>query len=90
MMIMRPPQHGREVEGSSGYISIGWLALGLWATSSSRAPRDVVGTGGLGEQAVVADAVEAGATCPPSAAVRQRSIADITFSWLRLTWPALA
>ena len=23
-----------------------------------------------------------------SSAVRQRSIADITFSWLRLTWPA--
>ena len=30
------------------------------------------------------------ATCPPSAAVRQLSIADITFSWPRLTWPALA
>src|ERR1700704_4393021 len=30
------------------------------------------------------------ATCPPSAAVRQFSIADITFSWPRLTWPALA
>src|SRR6266849_8048335 len=30
------------------------------------------------------------ATCPPSAAVRQRSIADITFNWPRLTWPALA
>ena len=30
------------------------------------------------------------ATWPPSAAVRQRSIADITFSWPRLTWPALA
>src|SRR6267154_6049986 len=29
-------------------------------------------------------------TCPPSAAVRQRSIADITLSWPRLTWPALA
>jgi len=29
-------------------------------------------------------------TCPPSAAVRQRSIADITFSWPRLTCPALA
>src|SRR5438874_661769 len=27
-------------------------------------------------------------TCPPNAAVRQRSIADMTFSWLRLTWPA--
>src|SRR5271166_2021152 len=29
-------------------------------------------------------------TCPPSAAVRQVSIADMTFSWPRLTWPALA
>src|SRR5215472_402698 len=27
-------------------------------------------------------------TCPPSAAVRQRSIADMTLSWPRLTWPA--
>jgi len=30
------------------------------------------------------------ATCPPSAAVRQFSIADITLSWPRLIWPALA
>ena len=30
------------------------------------------------------------ATCPPSASVRQASIADITFSWVRLTCPALA
>src|SRR3974390_815 len=30
------------------------------------------------------------ATWPPSAAVRQRSIALITFNWSRLTWPALA
>src|ERR1700688_908734 len=30
------------------------------------------------------------ATCPPRAAVRQCSIADITLSWPRLTWPALA
>src|SRR5271156_893259 len=30
------------------------------------------------------------ATCPPSVAVRQFSIADITLSWPRLTWPALA
>src|SRR3954470_17609393 len=30
------------------------------------------------------------ATCPPRAAVRQLSIADITFNWPRLTWPALA
>jgi hypothetical protein len=30
------------------------------------------------------------ATCPPRAAVRQLSMADITFTWPRLTWPALA
>jgi hypothetical protein len=30
------------------------------------------------------------ATCPPSASVRQASIADITLSWVRLTCPALA
>ena len=30
------------------------------------------------------------ATCPPSASVRQASIADITLSWARLTCPALA
>src|SRR5215470_10748985 len=30
------------------------------------------------------------ATWPPSAAVRQFAIADITLSWPRLTWPALA
>src|SRR2546430_15447788 len=29
------------------------------------------------------------ATWPPSAAVRQRSMADMTFSWSRLTCPAL-
>src|SRR5437588_12077064 len=29
-------------------------------------------------------------TWPPSAAVRQRSIADMTFNWSRLTCPALA
>jgi len=30
------------------------------------------------------------ATCPPSAAVRQRSIALITFNWSRLICPLLA
>src|ERR1700688_853013 len=30
------------------------------------------------------------ATWPPSAAVRQCALADITFSWPRLIWPALA
>src|ERR1019366_1906410 len=28
--------------------------------------------------------------CPPRAAVRQLSMADMTLSWPRLTWPALA
>src|ERR1700748_135007 len=27
-------------------------------------------------------------TCPPRAAVRQLSMADMTLSWPRLTWPA--
>src|SRR6185295_7593096 len=30
------------------------------------------------------------ATCPPRAAVRQLSMALITFIWARLTWPRLA
>ncbi len=30
------------------------------------------------------------ATCPPSTAVRQHSIADITFNWVRLICPMLA
>ncbi len=30
------------------------------------------------------------ATCPPSTAVRQRSIADITFNWVRLICPMFA
>jgi hypothetical protein len=30
------------------------------------------------------------ATCPPRAAVRQLSMADMTFNWPRLAWPALA
>src|SRR6478752_6900124 len=30
------------------------------------------------------------ATCPPRAAVRQLSMADMTLSWPRLTWPAWA
>jgi hypothetical protein len=30
------------------------------------------------------------ATCPLRAAVRQLSMADMTFNWPRLTWPALA
>ena len=40
--------------------------------------------------AVCAHSFSQRATCPPSAAVRQRSMADITFNWSRLTCPALA
>jgi hypothetical protein len=43
----------------------------------------VVGDGGIG-------AVLAAHAWPPRAAVRQRSIADMTFSWSRLTWRAWA
>jgi len=40
-------------------IGIGSLALGLLATEQLASACDVIGAGGLGEQAVVADAVEA-------------------------------
>ena len=39
--------------------SIGGLALGLWPSEQFASTRDVVGAGGFGQQAVVADAVEA-------------------------------
>ena len=40
-------------------IGIGGLALGFWPSEQLAGTRDVVGGGGLGQQAVVADAVEA-------------------------------
>src|ERR1700757_1065525 len=42
-----------------GSIGIGGFALGLWPSEQFGGTRDVVGAGGLGRQAVVADAVEA-------------------------------
>src|SRR6266446_4903728 len=42
-----------------GSIGIGRLALRLWRSEQFADARDVVGAGGLGQQAVVADAVEA-------------------------------
>src|ERR1700739_5064136 len=42
-----------------GSIGIGGFALGLWPSEQFEGTRDVVGAGGLGRQAVVADAVEA-------------------------------
>ena len=47
-----------------------------------------VAAGVVGDAAVAA--VLAASTWPPRAAVRQVSIADITFSWPRLRWPAWA
>src|SRR5262245_63894409 len=49
---------GRRPVGT-GDISIGRLGLRLWHGEQFARPRDVVGTGSLGEQAVVAGAVEA-------------------------------
>src|SRR4029453_11829719 len=40
-------------------IGIGRFALRLWPSEQFAGARDVVGAGGLGQQAVVADAVEA-------------------------------
>src|SRR3989442_4918878 len=40
-------------------IGIGGFALGLWPSEQFAGAGDVVGAGGLGQQAVVADAVEA-------------------------------
>src|SRR5262249_1691361 len=55
-------------------------ALTLWAVAVATT---VVGDGRVSAALVLAP-------CNVSAAVRQRSIADITFNWSRLTWPRLA
>ena len=62
MMIMRPPQHGQGCAGVGdciGGVGIGGLALRLRHGEQFAGARDVVGAGAAGEQAVVADAVEA-------------------------------
>src|SRR6266478_2814287 len=64
MMIMRPPQHGHGCERVGGSVSSVAAASAGSASGSGMArqfacPRDVVGTGGFGEQPVVADAMEA-------------------------------
>src|SRR5918994_4381565 len=51
-------REGRRLVGIGG-ISIGRLALRLWHGEQLARPRDVVGAGGLGEQPVMADAMEA-------------------------------
>ena len=58
MMIMRPPQHGQLGLLCIGGVS-GRLALGFGAASSSRARAMLSAPSAFGEQAVVADAVEA-------------------------------
>ena len=40
-------------------IGLSGIALGLWRGEQVACARDVVGAGGVGEQTVVADAVEA-------------------------------
>src|SRR5262245_63638161 len=42
-----------------GSIGIGGFALGVWPSEQFAGPCDVVGAGGLGQQAVVGAAVEA-------------------------------
>ena len=63
MMIMRPPQQGQACSalcGSSGLaLAALWHRWDEWHCEQLAGMRDVVGSGGAGEQAVVADAVEA-------------------------------
>ena len=73
---------GSSSASRSASHSRGGSALTLGAMPVAAA---VVGDDGVG-----ARPFSQRATWPPSAAVRQRSIAVITFIWSRLTWPALA
>ena len=60
MTIMRPPQHGqgvRSLSSSLASVSLAWFCAA--ALSSCARARDVLGAGAIGEQAVMADAVEA-------------------------------
>ena len=61
MMIMRPPQQGQGCASVGGFdrIGVGGVAVGLRYGEQLAGARNVVGAGGVGEQAVVADAVEA-------------------------------
>ena len=75
-------RHRQEIGLALGQPLAGRRALALGAMPVAAA---VVGDDGVG-----AVSFSQRATWPPSAAVRQRSIALITFNWPRLTWPALA
>ena len=63
MMIMRPPQHGHGCEGVCGSLlpsaASAVLALRLWNGEQLTCPGDVLGTLAAGEEAVVANAMEA-------------------------------
>ena len=66
MMIMRPPQHGhgcgeRLRLGAITFTLIAGLARRIGYVEQFSRPRDGVGARASGEQAVVADAVEAAA-----------------------------
>jgi hypothetical protein len=68
-MSMRPPQCGQGCE-KGRLVAIGIIGrLGLAACAGEQfaGARDVVGAGSLGEQAVVADAVESLPIMPPNA-----------------------
>ena len=68
----------QELGLAVGQPFLGRGGLALWAMPVAAR---IVGDAQVG-------AVSQRSTCPPSAAVRQRSIADMTLSWPRLTWPA--
>jgi hypothetical protein len=64
MMIMRPPQHWTRLRERVGLVGLGATGipdLGLCRPHIEQAtrPGDVVGAGTAGEQAVMADEVEA-------------------------------
>src|SRR5512132_3565359 len=65
MMIMRPPQHGHECFGVCGSLALMLASFDSvdrkywWRREQFAGARDVLGTLAAGEQAIVADAVEA-------------------------------
>src|SRR5215472_6633464 len=70
--------HRQEFGLAVGQPFLGSGGLALWAVPvAARVVRDAQ-----------VRAVFAAFDIPPNAAVRQRSIADMTLSWPRLTWPA--
>jgi hypothetical protein len=73
--------------------AVGITRLILWCWHVEQLPRscDVVGASGIGEETVMTDAMEAGRQhVDEEAADELVSMADMTLSWPRLRWPALA